>query len=128
MIGATDPKADHPVDRPLKPVDLWATVYRFLGIDYRYSLARYIRTADADSALGRTDSRVAVDLKFCCSLDDLSRLEDRAGSPPACPGDICREAAANCRPARADWQPRLRDPRWWPCVLWRGSQCGRLFA
>ena len=27
------------MDRPLKPVDLWATVYRFLGIDYQYSLA-----------------------------------------------------------------------------------------
>jgi hypothetical protein len=34
VIGATDPKADHPIDRPLTPCDLWATVYRFLGIDY----------------------------------------------------------------------------------------------
>lgn len=33
VIGATDAKADHPIDRPLTPCDLWATVYRFLGID-----------------------------------------------------------------------------------------------
>ena len=39
VIGATDPKADHPIDRPLKPVDLWAGVYRFLGIDYEFNLA-----------------------------------------------------------------------------------------
>lgn len=36
VIGATDAKADHPIDRPLAPVDLWATVYRFLGIDYEF--------------------------------------------------------------------------------------------
>jgi hypothetical protein len=33
VVGATDAKADHPVDRPLTPADLWVTVYRFLGID-----------------------------------------------------------------------------------------------
>lgn len=33
VVGKTDAKADHPVDRPLTPADLWATVYRFLGID-----------------------------------------------------------------------------------------------
>lgn len=33
VVGATDAKADHPVERPLTPADLWATVYRFLGID-----------------------------------------------------------------------------------------------
>jgi hypothetical protein len=33
VVGGTDAKADHPVDRPLTPGDLWATVYRFLGID-----------------------------------------------------------------------------------------------
>ncbi|MDR3639019.1 MAG: DUF1501 domain-containing protein [Isosphaeraceae bacterium] len=38
IIGATDSKADHPVDRPLKPADLWATVYRFLGIDHEFNL------------------------------------------------------------------------------------------
>jgi hypothetical protein len=38
IIGATDSKADHPIDRPLKPTDLWATVYRFLGIDYDHNL------------------------------------------------------------------------------------------
>jgi hypothetical protein len=38
VVGATDAKADHPVDRPLKPVDLWATAYRFLGIDHEFNL------------------------------------------------------------------------------------------
>jgi hypothetical protein len=33
VVGGTDARADHPVDRPLIPGDLWATVYRFLGID-----------------------------------------------------------------------------------------------
>jgi hypothetical protein len=33
VVGGTDAKADHPIDRPLTPADLWATVYRFLGID-----------------------------------------------------------------------------------------------
>ena len=33
IVGATDPKADHPIDRPLAPTDLWATVYKHLGID-----------------------------------------------------------------------------------------------
>jgi len=33
IVGATDPKADHPIDRPLAPADLWATVYKHLGID-----------------------------------------------------------------------------------------------
>lgn len=36
VVGATDSKADHPIDRPLMPTDLWATMYRFLGIDYEY--------------------------------------------------------------------------------------------
>jgi hypothetical protein len=37
VIGATDARADHPVDRPLAPADLWATVYRFLGIDIEHT-------------------------------------------------------------------------------------------
>jgi hypothetical protein len=37
VVGATDAKADHPVDRPLIPADLWATVYRFLGIDVEHT-------------------------------------------------------------------------------------------
>lgn len=36
VIGATDPKADHPIERPLTPADLWSTVYRFLGIDQEH--------------------------------------------------------------------------------------------
>ena len=34
VVGSTNPKGEHPVDRPLTPNDLWATVYRHLGIDY----------------------------------------------------------------------------------------------
>jgi uncharacterized protein (DUF1501 family) len=33
VIGSTTPKAEGPQDRPLTPNDLWATVYRHLGID-----------------------------------------------------------------------------------------------
>ena len=34
VIGATNAKGEHPVERVLTPNDLWATVYRHLGIDY----------------------------------------------------------------------------------------------
>lgn len=34
IVGATNSKGEYPVQRPLKPEDLWATVYRHLGIDY----------------------------------------------------------------------------------------------
>jgi hypothetical protein len=34
VIGATNARGEHPVERALKPEDLWATVYRHLGIDY----------------------------------------------------------------------------------------------
>ena len=37
VIGATDSKGEEPVERPLSPNDLWATVYRHLGIDYNLS-------------------------------------------------------------------------------------------
>ena len=33
VIGATNPKAERPVDRPLQPEDLLRTVYHVLGID-----------------------------------------------------------------------------------------------
>jgi hypothetical protein len=33
VIGATDPQAGYPVERPLDPQDLMATLYRHLGID-----------------------------------------------------------------------------------------------
>lgn len=33
VIGSTNAKGEHPKDRPLTPNDLWATVYRHLGID-----------------------------------------------------------------------------------------------
>ncbi len=33
VVGSTNSKGEHPQDRPLAPEDLWATVYRHLGID-----------------------------------------------------------------------------------------------
>lgn len=33
VVGATNAKAEHPVQRPLKPADLLATVYKVLGVD-----------------------------------------------------------------------------------------------
>ena len=37
VVGATNAKGEYPIERPLKPEDLWATVYRHLGIDYTQS-------------------------------------------------------------------------------------------
>jgi hypothetical protein len=37
LIGSTNSKGEHPQDRPLTPNDLWATVYRHLGIDYNHA-------------------------------------------------------------------------------------------
>lgn len=34
VIGSTNSRGEHPHTRPLTPNDLWATVYRHLGIDY----------------------------------------------------------------------------------------------
>ncbi|MFN0054468.1 MAG: DUF1501 domain-containing protein [Planctomycetales bacterium] len=33
VVGRTNAKAEHPIERPLKPADILATVYRFMGID-----------------------------------------------------------------------------------------------
>jgi hypothetical protein len=33
IVGSTDSKGAHPKDRPLSPNDLWATMYKHLGID-----------------------------------------------------------------------------------------------
>ena len=33
VIGSTDAKGEHPKDHPLSPNDLWATMYKHLGID-----------------------------------------------------------------------------------------------
>ena len=33
VVGSTDAKGEHPKDRPLTPNDLWATMFRHLGID-----------------------------------------------------------------------------------------------
>ncbi len=37
VVGATNSKGEEPVERPLSPNDLWATVYQHLGIDYNLS-------------------------------------------------------------------------------------------
>ena len=37
VIGSTNARGEVPKDRPLTPNDLWATVYRHLGIDYEQS-------------------------------------------------------------------------------------------
>jgi Protein of unknown function (DUF1501) len=34
VIGSTDAKGERPKDRPLSPNDLWATMFKHLGIDY----------------------------------------------------------------------------------------------
>jgi uncharacterized protein (DUF1501 family) len=34
VVGATNGKGEYPVERPLSPNDLWATVFQHLGIDY----------------------------------------------------------------------------------------------
>jgi hypothetical protein len=34
VVGSTNSKGEHPKDRPFTPNDLWATVFRHLGIDY----------------------------------------------------------------------------------------------
>jgi hypothetical protein len=38
VIGATAAKAEYPIERPLTPQDLMATMYRHLGIDYRATI------------------------------------------------------------------------------------------
>jgi hypothetical protein len=37
VVGSTNAKGEDPKDRPLTPNDLWATIYRHLGIDYNHS-------------------------------------------------------------------------------------------
>ncbi len=37
IIGATNARGEYPIERPLSPNDLWATVYRYLGINYEAS-------------------------------------------------------------------------------------------
>lgn len=34
VVGATNPKGEHPIDRTLAPADILATVYHTLGVDY----------------------------------------------------------------------------------------------
>jgi hypothetical protein len=34
VVGSTTAKGEHPKERPLAPTDLWATVFRHLGIDW----------------------------------------------------------------------------------------------
>lgn len=39
VVGSTNSKGEHPEDRPLTPADLWATVYRHLGINQDATIA-----------------------------------------------------------------------------------------
>lgn len=41
IVGSTNSRGEHPADRPLTPNDLWATVYRHLGINYDDSFLDY---------------------------------------------------------------------------------------
>jgi hypothetical protein len=41
VIGQTNSKGEEPKERPLTPNDLWATVYRHLGIDYNKSFLNH---------------------------------------------------------------------------------------
>jgi len=38
IIGATNSKGEHPVERAMPPNDLWASVYQHLGIDHHHIL------------------------------------------------------------------------------------------
>lgn len=38
IVGSTNSKGENPKDRPLSPNDLWATIFRHLGIDYHFNL------------------------------------------------------------------------------------------
>lgn len=38
IIGATNARGEYPIKRPLSPNDLWATVYKYLGINYEASI------------------------------------------------------------------------------------------
>lgn len=37
VIGSTNARGEHPLDRPLTPNDLWATMFRQLGIDHNHT-------------------------------------------------------------------------------------------
>lgn len=37
VIGSTNSRGEHPKDRPMTPNDLWATMFRHLGIDYQHT-------------------------------------------------------------------------------------------
>jgi hypothetical protein len=41
VIGSTNSKGEEPRERPLTPNDLWATVYRHLGIDWNLAFPDY---------------------------------------------------------------------------------------
>jgi hypothetical protein len=37
VVGSTNSRGEHPKDRPMTPNDLWATMFRHLGIDYQFT-------------------------------------------------------------------------------------------
>ena len=42
IVGATNAKGEYPIERPLKPEDLWATVYSHLGIDWNKTITDHL--------------------------------------------------------------------------------------
>ena len=51
IIGATNAKGEYSTERPLNPEDLWATVYRHLGIDWTQSFTDHSPAAAAQYIL-----------------------------------------------------------------------------
>ncbi len=41
VVGSTNDKAEHPIDRPLKPADILATIYHVMGIDPKTTFNDY---------------------------------------------------------------------------------------
>jgi hypothetical protein len=62
VIGKTDPKGDSPIDRPVTPADLAATIYTTIGIDPSYQFetpdGRPIRLVDGGQAVRELVARV----------------------------------------------------------------------
>jgi hypothetical protein len=62
VIGKTDPKGDSPIDRPVTPADLAATIYTAIGIDPSYQFetpdGRPIRLVDGGQAVRELVARV----------------------------------------------------------------------
>ena len=77
VVGKTTSKAEHPVDRPLKPADVLATAYRVLGIDPAAVVQRSIPAVRSRFSMKASRSRscfkslgnVGVQALACSSLN-----------------------------------------------------------